>query len=325
MEGAQAVMAHSFRFIATMPQLTADVAKWRERVRRIEDLGFSTVAVSDHLTGGWAMEPLTAMLAATEATDRLRVLSLVLANDFRHPVVLHKTAATIDVLSHGRVEIGVGAGWMAADYTAAGLAFDSAGTRLKRLEESVQIVKGLFEQQPLNFDGSHYKITDLNGLPKPIQKPRPPIMIGGGGQRVLGLAAREADIVGVHCSLAGGALDSDSVADLSEARVLEKVSWVKAAAAAAGRAMDDIQLQFSTYYCRVTNKHTDAPAPTSSIGRLLSSSAELLADSPAVLVGDLPQCVDLLQERRERYGFSYINLGNDVDNVAPLVAQLVGA
>src|SRR5256885_1042012 len=188
-----------------MPRLEGSAAAWRDGVRRIESLGFDTVSVSDHFTRGWVMEPTAAMLAAAEATERLRVLSLVLGNDYRHPVLLHKTMATIDLLSDGRLELGLGAGWMRSDYDAAGLPYDPPAVRLDRLRESLHLLKGLFGPDPLTFHGTHYRITSLDGLPKPVQRPHPPLLVGGGGKRVLGLAAREADIVSVHCNLRHGA------------------------------------------------------------------------------------------------------------------------
>jgi probable F420-dependent oxidoreductase len=313
-----------FRFIAPMPRLDQTPGRWRDAIRRIEALGFDTVSISDHLTRGWVMEPTAAMLAAMEATERLRVLSLVLANDFRHPVVLHKTAATIDVLSEGRLELGLGAGWLREDYEASGIPFDPAPVRLDRLKESVSVIKGLFANEPLTFHGAHYSISALDGLPKPVQKPHPPLLVGGGGKRVLQLAAREADIVSVHCKLGSGELDRDAAADLAADRVDQKVQWVRSAAAEAGRPVVDLELQFTTYLCEVTGAPRSSHASVSTFARHLAADPELLAQSPAVLVGSVDECVEKLRERRERYGFSYVNLGGDVENVAPIVARLAG-
>jgi probable F420-dependent oxidoreductase len=307
-----------------MPRLEGSPRRWRDAVRRIEALGFDTVSVSDHFTRGWVMEPTAAMLAATEATEWLRVLSLVLGNDYRHPVLLHKTAATIDVLSEGRLELGLGAGWMRSDYDAAGIPYDEPGVRLERLEESVRVVKGLFGPDPLTFHGAHYRITELDGLPKPVQAPHPPLLVGGGGKRVLGIAAREADIVSVHCNLRRGELDESAASDLAAERVAEKVGWVRAAAEEAGRPPADLELQFTTYLCDVTDAPHSAGASRSSFAGLLAADRALLERSPSVLVGSVQECVERLLERRERYGFSYLNLGADLDNVAPVVARLAG-
>ena len=317
-------MPRRFRFIAPMPKLEGSVSRWRDSLRRIESLGFATVAVSDHLTQGWVMEPTAALLAAAEATERLRVLSLVLGNDFRHPVVLHKTAATIDVLSEGRLELGLGAGWMRSDYDASGIVYDPPAVRLARLEESLRVIKGLFRPEPLTFRGDHYAIEALDGLPKPVQAPHPPLLVGGGGKRVLGLAAREADIVSVHCDLRRGELDEGAASDLSAERVEEKVRWVRTAAEEAGRSLDEVELQFTTYLCRVTDAPSSADATGSSFAGLLEADPALLERSPAVLIGTVEECVERLQERRERYGFSYLKLGGDIDNIAPIVARLAG-
>jgi probable F420-dependent oxidoreductase len=313
-----------FRFIAPAPRLTGGPARWRAEVRRIEDLGFSTVSVGDHLSRGWVLEPLTALTVAAEATTGLRVLSLALANDYRHPVLLHKALATLDVFSAGRVEVGIGAGWMASDYAAAGIPMDPAGRRIERLAESLSVLTGLFAPGPFSFSGDHYRVEALEGLPEPVQRPHPPLLVGGGGPRMLALAARVADIVGVHCSLPAGVQDAESVADLAADRVADKVRWVSQAATAAGRPDGDIELQFSVYHCQVSRPGHTPTANASSFAALIAAAPDLLADSPAVLVGDVEQCVDLLQERRERYGFSYLNLGADVESVAPLVARLAG-
>jgi len=317
-------MTHPFRFIAPMPRLTEPIARWRDEVRRIEELGFSSVSVSEHITHGWTMEPLTVMTAAATATERLRVLSLLLTNDFRHPAVLHKAAATIDVLSGGRLELGIGAGWMADDYAATGLAFDAPTERIDRLRESVEVIRLLFGPEPVDYEGRHYRIAGLEGLPKPVQRPHPPIMLGGGGPAMLRLAASVADIVGIHARLPHGSLTSAEAADLGAERIDEKVGWVRTAARSAGRDADSIELQFSVYLVSVSDSRRSERATVSSFAELLRTDPELAAGSPAVLTGSVEACVERLQERRERFGFSYWNLGGDVDAVAPIVARLAG-
>jgi alkanesulfonate monooxygenase SsuD/methylene tetrahydromethanopterin reductase-like flavin-dependent oxidoreductase (luciferase family) len=201
---------------------------------------------------------------------------------------------------------------------------DPAGRRIERLAESLSVLTGLFAPGPFSFSGDHYRVEALEGLPEPVQRPHPPLLVGGGGPRMLALAARVADIVGVHCSLPAGVQDAESVADLAADRVADKVRWVSEAATAAGRPDGDIELQFSVYHCQVSRPGHPPTANASSFTTLIAAAPDLLADSPAVLVGDVEQCVDLLQERRERYGFSYLNLGADVESVAPLVARLAG-
>ena len=317
-------MNRPFRFIAPVPRLNGDPDRWRSEVRRIEDLGFSTVSVGDHLSQGWVLEPITAMTIAAEATTSLRVLSLALANDYRHPVLVHKALATLDVFSGGRVEVGIGAGWMATDYSAAGIPMEPPSRRIERLEESLAVLTGLFAPGAFSYTGEHYRVEGLDGLPKPVQHPRPPLLVGGGGRRILSLAARVADIVGVHCRLPSGVLDADSVADLAVDRVAQKVRWVREAAILAGRSPDDIELQFSVYHCQVSRPRRPPAPNTSNFAALIAAAPDVLTDSPAVLVGDVARCVDLLQERRERFGFSYVNLGADLESVSPLVARLVG-
>jgi probable F420-dependent oxidoreductase len=312
-----------FRFLAPMPRLNQPAGRWRDAVRRIEDLGFASVSISDHFTRGWVMEPVVAMTAAAAATERLRVLSLVLANDYRHPVLVHKAMATLDVLSGGRVEIGLGAGWMLSDYQAAGIPYDEPAARIQRLEESVGILKGLFSPAPLTFPGRHYRINHLEGLPKPVQQPHPPLLIGGGGRQVLSMAGRHADIVSVNPSLRVGVVTSELLLDATAERINQKVAWVREATAAAGRPLDDVELQLNLLICRVTNR-------TGRISEAVSSLAggaadpKLLEKSPAVLAGSVSQCVEALQERREGFGISYINLGSNLEAVAPIVDRLAG-
>jgi probable F420-dependent oxidoreductase len=302
-----------------MPRLDQPAGRWRDAVRRIEDLGFATVSISDHFTRGWVMEPVVAMTAAAAVTGRLRVLSLVLGNDYRHPVLVHKAMATLDVLSEGRVEIGLGAGWMRSDYQAAGIPYDEPAERIERLEESVVVLKGLFGPEPLRFAGAHYRIDGLDGLPKPVQRPHPPLLVGGGGRRVLSVAGRHADIVSVNPSLRDGVVTAELLEDATAERIDQKVGWVREAAAAAGRRPE---LQLNLLVCQVTSGAGQASRAVSSLAG--GADPGLLEKSPAVLGGSVAQCVEALQERRERFGISYVNLGGEVEAVAPIVARLAG-
>jgi probable F420-dependent oxidoreductase len=312
-------MPRPFRFIAPMPRFESP-ATWRDKIKRIEDLGFSTIAVSDHVTSGWQMEPVVALTAAAEATTSLRLLTLVMCNEFRHPALLHKSMAMLDVLSSGRVEIGLGAGWLEEDFETTGIRLDSAGTRIERLAESLSVLKQLFATGVANFEGRHYTIRNLDGLPKPVQRPHPPLLVGGGGPRMLRLAAREADIIAVHPKLTEGALGPDAAADLTPARLQEKIRLVNGELAAVGRAIDDVEIQFNVYLTEV-----DGGAPSqSTFAEHLRADPEIFERSPAVLTGSVQRCVDLLIERREQFGISYINLGSDVESVAPIVARLAG-
>jgi probable F420-dependent oxidoreductase len=310
---------HPFRFCAAIPRLTGSVAAWRAELRRIEDLGYSAVAISDHFTKGWVLDPIVAMTAATEATRTLRVLSLVLGNDYRHPALLHKSLATLDTLSGGRVEIGLGAGWMPSDYAAAGIPFDPAGVRIDRLAEAVEVLKGLFAAEPLTYQGKHYQITNLDGLPKPVQAPHPPLLIGGGSRRVLELAGTVADIVGINASMRSGVRPGSAVLDLTGERVAAKLDTVRVAARAAGRDPAMLRYQISVLSLNVPG----TPPWVSSLAADVTDPA-VLAASPAVLHGSVDECVEMLQRRREEFGLDYIQFGGDPVAAAPIVARLAG-
>ena len=315
-------MPHPFRFSSAMPRLNGSMSAWRADLRRIEDLGFWSVAVSDHFTQGWVMEPTVAMTAAAEATGTLRLLPLVLANDYRHPVLLHKTLATLDVLSGGRVEIGIGAGWMTTDFDAAGIALDPAGVRVDRLAESVKVITGLFDAEPLTYAGEHYRITDLDGLPKSVQSPRPSILIGGGGRRVLQLAGAAADIVGINASMRAGTATGLSLLDLTADRVKKKIFIAREAASAAGRDPSALRYQMSILSMDIT----DAPHARRWVSSMAADTTDpaVLAGSPAVLHGSVASCVETLQRHREEYGLDYIHFGGDPVTAAPIVARLAG-
>jgi probable F420-dependent oxidoreductase len=315
-------MPQGFRFSTAMPRLSGSASEWRAELRRIEDLGFWSVAVSDHFTQGWVMEPVIAMTAAADATSTLRVMPLVLANDYRHPVMLHKSLATLDALSGGRVEIGLGAGWMGSEYEAAGLPFDPPGVRVGRLAESVDIMKGLFASDPLSYTGKHYQISGLQGLPRPVQVPHPPILVGGGSRRVLELAGSVADIVGINPSLRAGAPAGDALLDLTETRVAAKISIARAAALAAGR--DPATLRYHTSIRSMFL--TDVPGAQPWISSMAANVTDpaVLTASPAVLHGSVAFCVETLQRRREELGLDYIHFGGDPAAAAPIVARLAG-
>ncbi len=233
-------MAHDrkFRFGVMAPSATS-AAEYRETARKAEDLGYSTLYVPDHFVDH-PFGPFPAMAMAAEATTTLRVGCLVLGNDYRHPVVVARDAATLDLLSEGRLELGLGAGWMTVDYEKAGIPLDTPGVRIARLAETIAIVKGLTGDGPFSFAGEHYTITDLDGMPKPVQRPLP-LVIGGGGKKVLTLAAREADIIGINGNLHSGKPGNpDQAPNMNPASTDEKLEWVRAAA---GSRYADIEIQ----------------------------------------------------------------------------------
>lgn len=333
------VTRHPFRFTASMPPLGGPAtapgrgaateapsrsrrnASWRDAIRRIEDAGFSSVSVSDHFTGGWAMDPLVAMTVAAEATTTLRVLGMVFCNDFRHPVLLHKSLANLDVFSGGRVEIGLGAGWQRADHDAAGLPFDAPATRVERLAEAVDIIDGLFREDIFSYAGKHYRITDLVGLPKPVQRPRPPLLIGGGSRRVLELAGRRAEIVGINPRLAADVDPLAAVAEMSPERMARQVDWARQAARRAGRDPDGLEFQLRMFDVRVRHRGVEHRSTSSHASAV---PAEALAASPSVLHGSVDECVDKLVALRERYGINYLHLGGDLTAATLITERLAG-
>jgi probable F420-dependent oxidoreductase len=295
----------------------ADAAGWAELARTAEDLGVSVLTVADHLDDQVA--PIAALTAAACATTTLRVGALVFCNDYRHPVVLAKEAATIDMLSEGRFELGLGAGWMTSDYEQSGIPLDTPGERIDRLEESLAIVKGLFADGPVTHEGEHYRIRDLEGTPKPVQRPGPPLLIGGGGKRVLTIAAREADIVGINVNLAGGVIDASVGPNATVDATDEKIAWIREAA---GDRFDQLELQVRVHVATITD---DREGLAAVMGPALGLSPDAALASPHALAGTVDQVVEQLQERRERWGISYIGISADaLDDMAPVIEHLAG-
>lgn len=311
-------MSHPRRFRFGVQASTApNGANWAALARKVEGLGYSSLFMPDHF--GEQLAPVPALMAAADATSTLRVGALVFDNDYKHPVVLAKELATIDVLSDGRLEIGLGAGWMNTDYEQSGIPHDPAGVRVSRMEEGIAVIKGLFAEGAFDFSGEHYRITGLDGLPKPVQDPHPPLLIGGGGRRVLSIAAREADIVGINPSLSSGAIDGNTTADATGAAMDRKVGWVREAA---GARFDDIELNILMFGAMVTD---DRETTAASVAPLFGMTAEEVLDAPSALIGNHEQMADTLRERRDRWGLSYFVIQADaMDALAPVVAQLAG-
>ena len=304
-----------FRFGVTAPTPSAGT-DWVERARRVEQLGYSILVVPDHFRDHLA--PVPALTAAALATTRLRVGSLVFSNDFRHPAVLAKEAATIDVLSGGRFELGLGGGWLRAEYDQTGIPFDAPGTRIERLEEAVTIIKGLLAGERVTFAGRHYTIADLEGRPTPVQRPHPPIAIGGGGRRTLTLAAREASIVGLvpRARRDGSGLD---MTDLSDAATREKLEWVRSAA---GDRFDSLEIHALIQAVAVGERRT---AAADDLASRFKVARDVVLETPYVLLGTIEEICETLWERRERYGISYLTVfERDMEVFAPVVARLAG-
>jgi probable F420-dependent oxidoreductase len=305
-----------FRF-GVQEHKAASAQQWRERARAIESMGYAALYLPDHFSD--LPGPIAAIMAAADATTRLRVGWLVLDNDYRHPAVLAKEAATIDLLSDGRLDLGLGAGWMAKDYEKAGIPLDPVGTRIDRMEEALAILKGLFAGGKFSFDGKHYQIKDLEGTPLPVQKPHPPILLGGGGRRMLRLAAREADIVNVNFNLNEGRVGPELIRTGLAKATAQKVEWIKEAA---GERIDTIELSVTVFRALVTDdRESVAAAAASGLGM----DARDVLDLPHALIGTIDQIVDDLRARRDRYGLSYVILPGDfADEFAPIVERLAG-
>jgi probable F420-dependent oxidoreductase len=307
-----------FRFLVPMPRLGTGSGEWAAEIRRIEDLGFHSVAVSEHYSHGWRMDALTAMNFALASTSRLRVMPLVLNNDLHHPAVLAKAIATADVLSAGRVAIGIGAGYLRDDYRALGVDYDAARVRVARLEEALQVITAFLAGGRVTFDGNHYTLDDLEALPPTIQTPHPPILVGGGGAKMLALAGRYADILSVNPQLRRGVFDARAAEDLSKANIENKLALVAAAASNADRATPEIQ--FTCYDVNIGGVQVTPIRP--SFTDYIHTHADSFADSPTSLRGAVDKCVDDLQRWNEELKISYWNLGGNVDAIAPIVARL---
>jgi probable F420-dependent oxidoreductase len=301
-----------FRF-AVQATSAPDGAAWRDQARRIEALGYSTLYVPDHFGDQWG--PLVALTVAAEATTTLRVGGLVFDNDYRHPLVLAKEIATLDLVSERRVELGLGAGWLRSDYEASGIAYDEPSVRVDRLEESLAILEQLWSG-PATFEGEHYRVRDATASPATR---RPPLVIGGGGKRVLSLAARHADIVGVNPSLRSGAVDASTAQSAVAELYDERIRWIRDAA---GDRFDELELQALTFVVAVG---ADRDVLAAHLAPGLGISEVAAREVPIALVGSVEEICDQLVERRERWGLSYWVIHEpELEDFAPVVAHLAG-
>ncbi len=309
-------MTHPFRFGVQLSKLPAET--WRDDVRRIEDLGYSSIFWPDHFSTQW--EPVAALAAVAAATERVKVGSLVYDVDYRHPVVLAKAAATTHLLSGGRHEFGIGAGWMETDYREAGMAYDRPGVRIERLDEALQVIRGMWGSEKSSFRGKHYQVTDIAPAAELPEGEAPKILIGGGGPRVLRLAGRHADIVGINPKLPEGRVTAETPADSAPERVREKVSWVREGAEAAGRNPDELELNSLTFVVAIT----DDPAPLrEGLASNTGMTPEQVADCPLFLTGSAMEIRERLEKRREETGISYIVIqGSDPTTLETFATQI---
>jgi probable F420-dependent oxidoreductase len=313
-----------FRFgVHTSDAQTGD--EWAAAARRYEALGFSTLLLRDHFDQQLA--PIVAMTAAACATETLRVGCLVFANDYRHPLVLAKELATLDRLSGGRLEIGLGAGWMGSDYFQAGIAFDAPRDRVSRLEEAVHVIKAFFAGGSVDFSGDHYTVAGHEMYPASSQQPRPPILLVAGGPRMTRFAAAEADIIAINpATKSNEAWAEQNLADAGADAVDRKIHAIRDAA---GNRYDELELQIVVPFVVPTDdREGTARAIADSLpsdDRSVDINAETVLASPYVLIGTEEQICDALIERRARWGLSYYVFNdNSIDAVAPIVARLSG-
>lgn len=310
-------MTRPFRF-AVQCNGPTDAAGWGDLARQVEDLGYDTLSMADHFDN--EMSPVPALATAAAATTTLRIGTLVFANDFRHPAVLAKDAATLDLLSDGRLELGIGAGWQHSDYETTGIAYDTAGKRIARLDEALTVLKRCFAGEPFDFSGEHYELAGFTGKPAPVQRPHPPILIGGGRERILRLAAREAQIIGINPSLHAGRIDEQAGPTATADATAEKLDWIRSEA---GDRFDGIELQTRIHLAAVTD---EARELAEVLGPALGISADEALDSPHSLVGAEEELVEKVIAIRERYAISYFTWGRDsLEAMAPVVARLAGA
>jgi probable F420-dependent oxidoreductase len=314
--------AHPFRFGVICEHMSSAGA-WTATARQAEQLGYSTLYIRDHFIPepfGDQFAPMIALMAAADATTTLRVGSLVLDNDYRHPVMLAKEAATLDVLSHGRFELGLGAGWAKAEYQQAGISFDAPGVRVSRLEEAVHVIKGLFASEPLTFSGAYYRIDGLSGYPRPVHQPHPPILVGASGKRMLALAAREANIIGILNGDYSTGTEIDAPLKRSPESMSEKIEWIRRAA---GERFDHLELSMVISPILTSDQQQGAEQCARQHGWNAVPPEDVL-EMPSIFIGSVEQITEQMEERRECYGFSYYIVSDaDMETCAPIVARLV--
>jgi probable F420-dependent oxidoreductase len=305
-----------FRFGVVAIKGAPSREQWISKVHTIERLGYATLLVADHFSH--VFSPLVALQAAADTTEKLRVGSFVFDNDFRHPAVLAKEVATLDVLTAGRFDLGIGGGWNKVEYDQIGLPFETPGVRLSRLEESISILKRLFSDEPVTFHGNYYTIRGLNGLPKPVQRPHPPLFIGGGGRRLLTLAAREAQIIGLHYKV-----NQDGTIDLEEYTskgLARKVAWVRDAAPS---RFDHIEFNLLISHVEISENRMPAIERFLQKNQWQHLTTQHVLDMPYILIGTTEQIVEELLMRREQYHLSYFTVFDEhYETFAPIVERL---
>jgi probable F420-dependent oxidoreductase len=318
-----------FKF-GVMAKTGGDARALRDIVRRVEDQGYDSYLFNDHYIGDGpalraANHPVqdtaaipTIMLAAAYS-ERLVVGHRVLCIDYHHPVVLAKELATINLFSDGRLEIGLGAGWITSEYEAMGIPMDSAGTRIKRLSEVTDFLRAAFSGDELDFRGTTVHAVGFQLPPATSQRGCPPIVIGGGGPKVLELAARKADVVTFNLDNRSGKIGPDGARRANADAVAEKIAIVRDAA---GDRWPTLELELGAHLSAVTD---DARGVAAAVGQRFELSADDVLAHPHALIGTPEAIADMIVERREHYGFNrFLVLEHLVDAFAPVVAKLAG-
>lgn len=289
--------------------------EWADIAKQAEDLGYVSLQIDDHYTKQLA--PVPAMMAAACATSTLKVGTLVAGNDFRNPVVFAKEAATIDMLSDGRFMLGLGAGWMKEDYTITGIQQDDAMTRINRLEEAIDVMRGCWGEGAFSHQGRFYSVSEIDAQPKPISNI--PIIVGGGGEKLLGMAGRKADIVGINPKIVGRSINPRSMATAAADVVDEKIRFIKAGA---GERFDDIELSLQVFVTVVTD---DPKGVAEKYAPAFGLPPEVVLTAPYFQIGSVAQITENLISLRERWGINYIAFQQDATAaMAPVVAELSG-
>ena len=323
-----ALMVRPFRF-GLQSYAAPTPHAWRDQARRAESCGFGTFSVADHVIGpGPALASanhgvqnvaaIPAMAVAIEATSTIKIGARVFCVDYRQPVVFAKEVATLDWFSEGRLELGLGAGWLQSEYEAMGVQWDRAGVRLDRLEETLQLLRAHFGDGEIDMHGQYVNASGFEGVPKPTNGV-PPIMIGGGAPRVLGIAGREADIVSINFNNSSGKLGPDGVGSSTAELTAQKIDWIRDGA---GDRFDSLELEIAAYFTIVTD---DRDTMLEKLSPRFALTPEQLMQHPHILIGSVDSICEQLIERREAYGISYVTFGASVlDAVIPIVERLAG-
>jgi probable F420-dependent oxidoreductase len=318
-----------FRF-AVQSFSAASAGEWRDRARAVEDLGYSALHLADHVIGpgpalersGHPLQELAAVPAiamAAEATTHLRVGCRVFCIDYRHPAMLAKEAATLDLLSDGRLELGLGAGWLKDEYAAIGLHLDPASERIERLAETVGVIRAHMSGEPIDFEGKHMRLREYAGAPRPVQRPHPPLMIGGGSAKVLALAAREADIVSLNFNNRAGVIGPDGVKLSTAQETARKIGWVRDAA---GDRFESLEIEIGAYFTFIGGQ---ADAMAEGLAAAFELSKQDMLAHPHALFGSVESICDELEKRRAAFGISYVTVPDTaMEEFAPVVKSLHG-